>query len=126
MKIIKFEKTIIAALSVMGITLCLLLSAIFINAESTVMLAVFNILFTTLTFYLEGSATRKACLLLLGNACGFYWNHLFFLFSHFGAYYIGEPFKILYALINPFLNVMWTVFFWSISLTALRRKGEAI
>lgn len=107
-----------------GVALCLFLAAIFINMESAAMLAIFNALFVTLTYYLEGSGTRKAYLLLLGNACGFCWNYLFFLFSCFGTYYIGEPFKILYALINPFLNVMWTVFFWSISLTALTRKGE--
>jgi hypothetical protein len=110
------------AASVMGVVLCLFLATIFISAESAIMLAVFNVLFITLTFYLDGTGTRKACLLLLGNVCGFFWNYLFFLFSYLGTYYIGEFFKILCAIINPFLNVMWAVFFWSISLTALSRK----
>lgn len=115
----------IIAAFVIGVALYLFLSATFINVESAVMLTVFNALFVTLTFHLEGSGIRKAFLILLGNTCSFCWNYLFFLFSHFGAHYMGEPFKILYALINPFLNAMWTVFFWSISLTALSRKGEA-
>ncbi|MEM2105609.1 MAG: hypothetical protein QXV21_03965 [Candidatus Bathyarchaeia archaeon] len=123
MKACKCKEAMTVVVSVIGIVLWLRLSAVFINTESTVMLAVFNAFFITLTIYLEGSVTRKACLLILGNACGFCWNYLFFLFSHFGAYYIGELFKILYAFINPFLNVMWTVFFWSISLTALQREG---
>lgn len=124
MKIIKCKKAVAVAVSVMGIAICLLSSAIFINMESTVMLAVFNALFVLLTFYLDGSGTCGICLLFLGNACGFCWNYLFFLFSRFGAYYMGEFFKILYALVNPFLNAMWTVFFWSISLTILPRRGE--
>jgi len=110
---------LILLFSATGIAFCMFLSFLFINGESTVMLIVFNLLFVSLIFPLNGTQIRKAYLLLIGNVIGLFWNYLFFLFTYLGTYYLGEFFKALYIILNPFVNLFWIVSFWSISLNAL-------
>lgn len=117
--------------AILYIALCLLLSLAFINPESASILIVFNLLFASLMFPLEGSFARKTCLLLIGNVVGLFWNYLFFLFAFLGVNLFGEGFNVLYLIFNPFANLVWIVSFWSISLTALaksesRRQGVEI
>jgi len=110
---------LILGFSVVGIAFCVFLSFFLINEESTVMLVVFNLLFISLTFPLNGTPTRKACLLLIGNVIGLFWNYLFSLFAYVGTYYLGDFFRALYIILSPFINLVWIVSFWSMSLTAL-------
>jgi hypothetical protein len=83
------------------------------------MLLIFNFLFVSLIFPLDGTLTRKLSMLFAGNAIGLLWNYVFSLFVASVATYFGEFFNTLYIILNPFVNLIWIVSFWSISLTAL-------
>lgn len=95
------------------------LSFSYISNESAFMLTIFNFLFVSLTFPLNGTLTRKLSMLLIGNIVGFLWNYLFSLFSYNVAHYFGDFFNTLYIILNPFVNLLWIVSFWSLSLTIL-------
>jgi len=110
---------VILGFSMMGIAFCILSSFLLINVESTLVLVVFSLLFTSLTFPLSVSSTRKALLLLMGNIIGLCWNYLFFQLAYTAIYYLGDFFKVLYVIFSPFVNLLWIVSFWSISLTVM-------
>ena len=95
------------------------LSSPYISNESAFMILIFNFLFVSLTFPLNGALTRKLFLLLVGNVIGLLWNLLFSLFAYVGVHYLGEFFNTLYMILSPFVNLVWIVSFWSLSLTAL-------
>jgi len=105
--------------SIGAIASYMLLSSSFVSNESVYMLIIFNFLFVSLTFPLDGTLTRKIFMLLIGNIIGLFWNYLFSLFAYTVAYYLGESFNTLYIILSPFVNLIWIVSFWSISLTAL-------
>jgi hypothetical protein len=102
----------------------MLLSSSFVSSESVYMLIIFNFLFVSLTFPLNGTLTRKLCMLLFGNVIGLFWNYLFSLFAYTVAYYLGDFFNTLYMVLSPFVNLVWIVSFWSISLTALANSKD--
>jgi hypothetical protein len=58
-------------------------------------------------------------MLLAGNIIGLLWNYLFSMFVATVANYFGEFFNTVYIILNPFVNLVWIVSFWSISLTVL-------
>jgi hypothetical protein len=58
---------------------------------------------------------RKVCMLLIGNVIGLFWNHIFFMFADIACSYFGEFCNGLFIILNPFLNLIWIVSFWSIS-----------
>jgi hypothetical protein len=98
------------------------------NIELTFMLLIFNILYILLTFPLDGALMKKLCMLLLGNVICLIWNSLFLMFAVATAEYFAGFFDVLYIILNPFLNLIWVVSFWSISLTIFavpRRESEA-
>jgi len=101
------------------IALCLIASFTLISIESTVMLLIFNILFVSLTFGLTGKLNRKLCLLSLGNVIGLFWGFTLYSLATFGDAYFGGTFTTLFRILHPFLNFIWMVSFWSISLSAL-------
>ena len=103
------------------IFLSIFASTQFIDLKSTAILLIFNFLFVTLTFQLNGSFSRKLGLLALGNMLGFLWNHTFASFAIVGAAFFGETFSTIYTISYPFLNSLWIVTFWSLSLTVLHR-----
>ncbi|MCW3995052.1 MAG: hypothetical protein NWE98_02740 [Candidatus Bathyarchaeota archaeon] len=113
---------------VVVIVLSILSSYRFVNLESTVVLIVFNLLFIGLAFQLSGKATAKIGLLALGNLIGFLWNFIFHTFADAGVKCLGATFNEFYILVYPFLNALWIVSFWSLSLTFLRyyRIKEAL
>ena len=102
-----------------AIALCLILSFRFINIAATVTLAIFNLLYLSLTIHLNGTLTRKLGILALGNITGLFWNFVLQYFAITCTIFFGENFNIFYAIAYPFLNFMWIVSFWSLSLTAL-------
>ena len=102
-----------------AIALCLITSFYFINIESTATLLVFNLLFFSLTFQLNGALNRKLGILALGNIAGLFWNFVLYYFAIAGVTFFGESFNVFYAVFYPFLNFMWIVSFWSLSLTIL-------
>lgn len=97
----------------------MLLSSPYISNASALMLMIFNLLFVSLIFPLNGTLTIKVSMLLIGNVTGLVWNNLFSLFAYTAAYYLGEIFNTLYIILSPIVNLVWIVSFWSISLTAL-------
>ncbi len=102
-----------------AIALCLITSFRFINIESTATLLIFNLLFFSLTFQLNGALNRKLGILALGNIVGLFWNFVLYYFAIAGVTFFGEFFNVFYAVFYPFLNFMWIVSFWSLSLTIL-------
>jgi hypothetical protein len=116
----KFESSrLVLGLFLETIVLCLITSFRFINIESTITLLIFNLLFFSLTFQLNGSLNRKLGMLALGNIIGLFWNFALYFFAIAGAMFFGEIFNVFYALFYPLLNFMWIVSFWSLSLSVL-------
>ena len=114
----KFESSRLAlGLFLEAIALCLITSFRFINIESTVTLLIFNLLFLSLTFQLNGTLNRKIGMLALGNIIGLFWNFFLYFFAIAGVTFFGEIFNVFYAVFYPLLNFMWIVSFWSLSLS---------
>ncbi len=107
------------------ITLCLIASISFISLESTITLFIFDFLFASLTFQLNGTMSRKLGLLAIGNFVGLFWNFVFFNFYSVGAFYFGEFFGAFYTITYPILNLMWIVPFWSLSLSVFPKMQHA-
>lgn len=107
---------------------CAILLSHYVDDESVFMLIAFNFLFVSLTFPLNGSLATKVLLLSTGNIIGVLWFFLFSTFVHGVAYYLGAAFNVLYLILGPFVNLVWIVTFYSLSLTILanaksRRAG---
>lgn len=97
--------------------------------EAFFKLALFNILFASLIFPLNGTLTKKIFILVIGNIIGLVWNYLFYLFAYAAANSLGNLFSIPYMILSPFMNLVWIVTFWAVSLTFLapskrRVKGK--
>ena len=101
------------------IALCLIVSFRFVNIETVIILLIFNFLFTSLIFQLDGALNRKLGMLALGNIIGLFWNFIFHSFAVVGVVYFGEIFGAFYTIFYPLLSFMWIVSFWSLSLTVL-------
>ena len=90
-----------------------------VSSASTLMLVIFNFLFVSLVFPLRGKLGKKMMLLLAGNMVGLLWNTIFSMFAYAAVHFIGEVFNVFYMILNPLLNLVWIVSFWSISLSFL-------
>lgn len=121
----KVKDSLVIMLFVETIVLCLIASFRFISIESTVTLLIFNGLFFSLTFQLNGTLTRKVCILTLGNIVGLFWNIVFFYFSWVGLRYLGIAFNAFYIIIFPIFNLMWIIPYWSFSLSFLSQPKNA-
>src|SRR3989304_10143675 len=86
------------------IGLCLIASFRLINVESTAMLLIFNLLFLSLAFQLNGPINRKIGMLALGNIIGLFWGYVLYFFSIAGVMFFGEGFNVFSAIFYPFLN----------------------
>ena len=109
-------------LSIVAIITCLVVSFRIINLQSIVSLVIFNVLFVSLPFQLNGSLNRKLCLLALGNMTGLCWNYIFNLFAIVASDVFGKIFLDIYTVFFPFLSSIWIVSFWALSLTFLHRR----
>ena len=119
----KFESSrLVLGLFLEAITLCLITSFRFINIESTVTLLIFNLLFLSITFQLNGSLNRKLGMLALGSIVGLFWNFVLHFFAITGITFFGETFNVFHAVFYPFLNFMWIISFWSLSLAFLPKS----
>jgi len=101
---------------------CLLWSSPLLSKEALVMLVIFNFLFVSLTFPLEGMLAVKLFLLLGGDFVGFAWNYVLSQLVGAITSYFGEYVNTAYLLLSPFLNLVWIVSFWTLSLTALSKS----
>lgn len=103
--------------------LSVLATAFQVDFQSTAILLIFNFLFISLTFQLHGSLILKLGLLALGNVVGAAWNYCFhFLIVSAATSLVVAPatLKILYSISYPFLNSLWVISVWSLSLNLLR------
>lgn len=121
----KFESSrLVSGFFLEVIALCVIASFRFISAESAVTLLFFNFIFISLTFLLNGTLNKKLGMLTLGNIIGLFWNFVLYFFTITGIMYFGEGFNVFYAIFRPFLNFMWIISFWSLSLAALPKPKK--
>ncbi|MDH7564698.1 MAG: hypothetical protein QHH24_07490 [Candidatus Bathyarchaeota archaeon] len=99
------------------ISMIILISTDF-NYNIALALIVFNFIFVSLIFPLDGSLKKKAALLAIGNIIGFFWNYLFLIASSLEI----MP-HMLQVLLSPFLNLLWVVSYWSLSLSFMTHSG---
>jgi len=97
----------------------------FINIAATATLLIFNLFFLSLTIHLNGTLNRKLGTLSLGNITGLLWNFTLQYFAIAGTTFFGEPFNLFYTVSYPFLNFMWIVSFWSLSLAVLPKPKNS-
>lgn len=90
-----------------------------VGLEPMVILSVFNFLFVSFAFRLNGTLRRKLALLALGNIVGLSWNYFLALVVCFGCFHFGDLFVFILRVFSPFLNSTWVVSYWSLSLSAL-------
>jgi hypothetical protein len=103
------------------------LAFVFFPSEPSVMLMLYNFLFASLIFPLNGALTKKVFILAIGNIVGICWNYLFYLFAYAAANSpLGYLFSIPYIILSPFLNLVWVVSFWAVSLTLLAPSKERL
>jgi hypothetical protein len=98
------------------IAFCPIASFRFIEIESTIILLIFSFLFGSIIFQLNGTAQRKIGLLAAGNLLGLFWNLVFYNFAAAGTLVFGKIFDTFYIIAFPFLNMLWIVSFWSLSM----------
>jgi hypothetical protein len=106
------------------IALCLIISFRSVNIAATAALVIFSTLFLSLTIHLNGTFNRKIAILTLGNIIGLLWNFVLHYFVIVGGAFFGEPFNVFCAVSYPFLNFMWIVSFWSLSLAFLPKSNS--
>ncbi len=102
--------------------LCLLAAYRWVDPQSTAVLIIFNLLFASLFFKLNGKLPLKLVLLAAGNATGLLWNYFFHMLIFNAANAQIAPaasINTFYTISYPFLNSFWVIAFWAVSLTAL-------
>jgi hypothetical protein len=117
-------RRLVTGLFLETIVLCLLFSFSLINLATTISLLIFNLFFLSITIHLNGTINKKIGILALGNITGFLWNFVLHYFDIAGAIFFGESFNIFFTIAYPFLNFMWIVSFWSLSLTVLPKPAN--
>lgn len=110
---------IVFGFSLAAVISYMLLYSHYLSTEAAFMVIVFNFLFVSLTFPLNGALTTKVLMLSLGNMIGLLWNYVFSLFVYTLIDYFGEFFSTSFLILSPFANLMWIVTFYSLSLTFL-------
>lgn len=102
--------------------LCVLGTYFLIDLQSTVVLLAFNALFISLLLQLKGNLPTKLGLLAAGNLIGMMWNYCFhqlIVYATVSSIVSNTALSIFYIVAYPFLNCLWVVSFWSLSLAAL-------
>jgi hypothetical protein len=107
-----------------GITISSVVPTFFSIEVESIPLLIFNIFYVFLTFPLNGKLMEKLYMLLIGNVICIMANRLFALFASVVGEYLGSSFEAFYIILNPFLNLIWLVSFWSISLTLFRKSED--
>ena len=117
-------RLIVTGLFLEAIVLCLILSFSLINLATTITLLIFTLFFISITIHLNGTINKKLGLLTIGNITGLLWNLVLQYFDIAGATFFGESFNLFFTIVYPFLNFMWIVSFWSLSLTVLPKPAN--
>ena len=120
----KILNRLVLGLSIEAITLCLILSFTLINIAATITLSIFNLFFLSITIHLNGKLNKKIGILAVGNITGLLWNFVLHYFAIAGNTFFGNPFNLAYTVAYPFLNFLWVVAFWSLSLTVFPKPAS--
>ncbi|MEM2445864.1 MAG: hypothetical protein QW734_04330 [Candidatus Bathyarchaeia archaeon] len=104
---------------VIGTLMVVFFHLLYVPSEVLQALLIFNIFFVCVYFPLNGPLKRKVAVLLAGNVICFLWNMMFSIFVCAVSAYLSGDFNALLAFLNPLLNLLWMVSFWSIGLTFL-------
>jgi hypothetical protein len=130
---VKTLNRILSILLVEAIVLCFIASYFLIykfypaaQIQSTATLVIFNIIFVSLFFHMNGTLNLKLSLLAVGNFTGLCWNFIFNSFNIAGTSIYGETFNRLCMVFFPFLSSLWIVSFWSLSLTLVHRDKNVL
>jgi hypothetical protein len=130
---VKTLNRIVSVLLVEAIVLCFIASYSLIyksnsaaQIQSTATLVIFNIIFVSLFFHLNGTLNLKLSLLAMGNFTGLCWNFIFNSFNMAGSIIYGETFNRLCLIFFPFLSSLWIVSFWSLSLAFVHRDNRVL
>jgi len=94
----------------------------YLTRESSFMLVIFNFLFVSLVFPLDGALLTKLLMLMMGNIVGWSWNSASDFLANTLAESMGRFFTAIYVILSPLMNLMWIVPFWSVSLTVVMGK----
>jgi hypothetical protein len=106
--------------------LCITATYRWVDLQSTAVLVIFNALFFSLFLKLKGSLPIKLALLAAGNLIGMAWNYCFHLLivSAIDTGIVSNTsLSAFYTITYPFLNSIWVIAFWAVSLTALPRQN---
>ena len=110
------------------LTLLSVIAAYFlINLQSAVVLLAFNVLFILVLHHLNDNLPLKLGLLATGNLIGLIWNFCFHQFMDYATVSLIIPNSLLnvfYAVAYPFLNSLWVISLWSLSLATLQNYGN--
>ena len=117
----KTRLALVASISTAGVAYLLTGYLHILSLETAAILFVFNFLFLSFLFELNGTLRKKLGLLVLGNLMGLAWNCLLAIIADFGGSYSGDIFIICFRILFPLLNSIWVVSFWSLSLSVLPR-----
>jgi len=117
----KTRLALVASISTAGAAYLLTGYLHLLSLETAAILFVFNFLFLSFLFELNGTLRKKLGLLALGNLMGLAWNYLLAIIADFGGSYSGDIFIICFRILFPLLNSIWVVSFWSLSLSVLPR-----
>ena len=125
MRINRAIRIIINAFLAETVILFLIVSLIAISLESTIILLIFDFLFISFIFQLNGTAIRKLVHLAAGNALGLLCNYLLVQLGMVGGKYFGKAFDVFYGISYPVVNTLWMVTFWSLSLSNLPKPTDS-
>jgi hypothetical protein len=130
---LKALNLVVSVLLVEAIILCLIVSFFLLyksnsaaQIQSTATLLIFNIIFLSLFFYLDGTLNLKLSLLVVGNYIGLCWNYIYNILDVVGSKIYGSPFSNFCLIFFPFLSALWVVSFWSLSLTIVHSDSRVI
>lgn len=118
----KTRSTLVESILTAGVALFFLAGCLYLlSLEAAAILFIFNFLFLSFLFGLNGTLRRKLGLIALGNLMGIMWNYFLAMITDFGVSYLGDIFIICFRIFFPLLNSIWLVSFWSLSLSSLPR-----
>jgi hypothetical protein len=86
----------------------------------------FNTIFILLIFPLKGRLLHKILIATIGNMAGLGWEYFSTCLAVNAFHYLGDWSGAIYFVINPFLELFWIVFLWSLGLSVLASAASTI
>jgi len=95
------------------------------ECSGLVTVAVFSFIYALTVGLLRGSILSKIAWLLLSVLVGFLWNINRLVLVIVTAYGLGLPsFSFTHYLLGPFIDFLWVVTMWSLSMSRLKGEGD--